>query len=261
MYDLGILGGMGSFATEDLYRRVLDNTEAASDQEYPDIVVLNKASIPDRSSYLLGNSRENPLDSLLDGIRDLNMLDVGRIIIPCNTAHAFYEEMQKESEAPILNMVQSTLKYISVKNPGASVCILGTLGTIRVGVYERYNQFGLKLFYPDENVCEQIHELIYDIKANAQEDREAFSKRLKNIMKQTAGSEKDVVFVAACTELSVLNPSSFSEYDVVDALELIAELSVLAMGKPLKPDRALDQNVLKQILPTMSSYDKFPSDL
>ncbi|MCD7745430.1 MAG: amino acid racemase [Lachnospiraceae bacterium] len=269
MYDLGILGGMGSEATETLFRMILSSTETEKDQDFPEMVILNKSSIPDRSAYLLGQSEENPLPVLQEGARELNLLQVGRIALPCNTAHAFYADIQAVSACPVINMLESSLEYIWRTRPGAQVCILGTLGTVRTKVYERYNHFSLDIVYPDDEGCEEVHSVIYDIKTGIHENMDELSGRLARVMQRTADvmaqeasgqkfSEKMApdaartgagapVFLLACTELSVLGAERFLQFDVLDAMGILAQVSVAAGSKKRKDSGIYDTQVIEEI--------------
>jgi aspartate racemase len=55
-----ILGGMGSLATESFVRLINQRTPTTSDQDYLDYLVVNHATIPDRSTYILDHSQPNP---------------------------------------------------------------------------------------------------------------------------------------------------------------------------------------------------------
>ncbi|MCD7883067.1 MAG: amino acid racemase [Lachnospiraceae bacterium] len=244
MYDLGILGGMGSEATETLFRMILSSTETQKDQDFPEMVILNKSSIPDRSAYLLGQSEENPLPVLQEGVRELNLLQAGRIALPCNTAHAFYADIQAVSDCPVINMLESSLEYIRRTRPGARVCILGTLGTVRTKVYEKYNHFSLDIVYPDEAGCEEVHSIIYDIKTGIHENMDALSDRLAQVMQRTA---EHPVFLLACTELSVLGAERFPQFDVLDAMGILAQVAVAAGSKKLKGGGIYDAQVIREI--------------
>ncbi len=269
MYDLGILGGMGSEATETLFRMILGSTETEKDQDFPEMVILNKSSIPDRSAYLLGKSEENPLPVLQKGARELNLLQVGRIALPCNTAHAFYADIQAVSDCPVINMLESSLEYIRRTRPGVRVCILGTLGTVRTRVYEKYNHFSLDIVYPDDAGCEEVHSVIYDIKTGIHENMDALTDRLARVMQRTASAmlrfdlEQDraeitagdaartgaegLVFLLACTELSVLGAERFPQFDVLDAMGILAQVSVAAGSKKLKDGGIYDTRVIEEI--------------
>ncbi len=232
MYDIGIIGGMGSLATKLLFEKILLKSGATKDQDYPEIAILNRSKIPDRSAFLLGESSENPLPALLTAITELNALGARRIAIPCNTSHAFYEELSQAATGTLLNMPRLALEYIATAFPKARVCILGTCGTKKLGLYDRANDLGLSLLYPDEENQKAIHQLIYEIKADSSSPTQIQRDSLYQIMIQlqheseNGQGDNPLIFLLACTELSLFSPEAFPDLAVVDALDVLARACV-----------------------------------
>ena len=77
-YDLGIIGGMGSEATVEIYKRIINRTKHTCDQEHMKIVILNNSIIPDRTNCILNNG-ENPLPYLNESIKDLENIENNKI--------------------------------------------------------------------------------------------------------------------------------------------------------------------------------------
>lgn len=133
MSHIGVLGGMGPAATVDFMAKLISLTPAQRDQDHLPVVVANLPQVPDRSAAILGTGA-NPLDALLRGIRLLNQSGAGLIVIPCNTSHHWYEEMQAASAAPILHIAQACMQRVT---PGTRTLLLGTRGALRSGFYQR----------------------------------------------------------------------------------------------------------------------------
>ena len=57
---IGILGGMGPAATADLMMKIIEMTDAKSDQEHIHIIVDNNTNIPDRTAAIL-HGGEDPV--------------------------------------------------------------------------------------------------------------------------------------------------------------------------------------------------------
>ena len=51
---LGVLGGMGPQATNTFYQRIIDRTQAETDQEHLRVLIWSDAKIPDRTAGILG---------------------------------------------------------------------------------------------------------------------------------------------------------------------------------------------------------------
>lgn len=109
---LGVVGGLGPFASSYFYDLVINKTNALKDQDHIDMIILNHASIPDRTSYILGNSKESPLEYLKSDVKLLENIGAKYILITCNTAHYFYNELQSITSVPILNMIEDTVIYV-----------------------------------------------------------------------------------------------------------------------------------------------------
>ena len=94
---LGVLGGMGPLATAYFMKITVDMTKADKDQEHIPMIVFNNTLIPDRTEYILDNNNPNPVPLLQDDAKKLENLGADVIAMPCNTAHMFFEEIQKKS--------------------------------------------------------------------------------------------------------------------------------------------------------------------
>ena len=99
-----ILGGMGTKATELFINELNSKCLAFKDQDYPNYLLFNHASVPDRTDYILGKSKNSPLEFLLEDIRQAENMNPMFYALPCNTAFYFYETLCKSTNAPILNM-------------------------------------------------------------------------------------------------------------------------------------------------------------
>jgi len=91
---------MGSLATAHFFRRIVECTEAATDQEHLDIIILNHARIPDRTEAILSKRHEPYLSLITKDAKELEKLGAENIAIPCNTSHYFYDEIQGSVKIP-----------------------------------------------------------------------------------------------------------------------------------------------------------------
>ncbi len=248
MYDLGILGGMGPLATALMFDLLLKNTVAAHDQEHLSILVANKTSIPDRTAFLLDADAPDPLPELLEGVEELNTIGVQQILIPCNTSHYFIEELQAASTSPIRNMLSTTLNYIAKSDLSKSVVVLGTLGTVKTKIYDKFKPDGLTIYYPDGANCREIHEIIYTIKQKGSQCLEESAKRLDVVISSMrAMFETPPTFLFGCTELSVLNTVLDDRVNLIDAMEITALTAITAAGKSINNTR-YDKKIIYSIV-------------
>ena len=195
---LGIIGGMGTQATACLYRMLHEQQSVAVEQEYIDVLLYSKPSIPDRTAYITGQSPESPLDALINAAKTLENAGVDCLVIPCATSHYFYDELIKAVNIPILNMLDTTAQY--AKTIGAKkVCLLATDGTIKGRFFHNsLEKRGIEVITPPDGVQADLMDLIYDIKRGEAVSSEA----LGCIVSKACDDGVDAV-VLGCTELCV----------------------------------------------------------
>lgn len=94
------------------YELLTENTDASCDQEHVDMLLSSRATIPDRTDYILGISDDNPLPSMLEETKRLSDAGCTVIAMTCNTAHYFYEALQASTSVPILNIGRLAVEEI-----------------------------------------------------------------------------------------------------------------------------------------------------
>ena len=137
MKRLGILGGMGPAASAEYITRLIQQTPATCDQEHIPFVLWNEPRTPDRSTSLR-NRDDRPLPYLLQGIQVLKDAGCNFIVIPCNTAHFWYDELIK-FQVPIIHIVDSVAYSLCDADvDSGTIGVMGTQATIELGLYQRH---------------------------------------------------------------------------------------------------------------------------
>lgn len=227
-----ILGGMGTLATESFIHTLNQRTEAHRDQDYLNYIVVNHATIPDRTAYIKDSSLENPELKLIDDIKLQSRLAPKFFVIPCNTAHYYFSELEKTTEIPILHMPRIAVEAIATHYPEAKrVAVLATEGTILTGVYrEELKAHGYEAVSPSDVLQEKVNRLIYqEVKENKNLNFELYHEILSDV-----ASEMDCeVTILGCTELSVLYDAYdlTKEFNIIDAQAETIHRTLVMMGK------------------------------
>ena len=233
---LGVLGGVGPLATIYFADLVIKMTDAKTDQEHIAMIILNHASIPDRTEYILDNKKPNPLPVMIADAQKLEKDGADYIVIPCNTAHYFFDEIQKSVRVPIINILEETVRYAEKTVPNLKCLgILATEGTIISGAYQNIiKKHGLDYRVPSEEDQKSLMHIIYDeVKAGEKVDICEFLRIVGELKKMGC----DAV-ILGCTELSVIKKDfNLSRHDIVDSMECLARASILLCGKPLKAEQ------------------------
>ncbi|MCF0231004.1 MAG: amino acid racemase [Enterococcus sp.] len=219
-----IIGGMGTQATELFVHELNSKVNAKKDQDYPNYLLFNHASVPDRTAYILGQSELCPFDFLSEDIKQLEPLKPNFIAIPCNTSHYFYEDLQALTSIPILHMPRLAVQRVKIRFPFTKkVGIVATTGTLKSGIYDKeILDAGYEPVMPDTALQEKVMKLLYDdIKQKDYVDRQLYHDIIHTMTKQF---DADVV-ILACTELSVAQKRCrINDVFVIDAqLALVDE--------------------------------------
>lgn len=230
---LGILGGLGPLATVYFMDLIVKLTEAAKDQDHISMIVLNHPAIPDRTEFILDNTKPNPLPVMIGDAKKLQTAGADYVVMPCNTAHFFYEQIQKNITIPMLNIIEETVKFAIEKKSGIKrLGILATKGTISAGAYQNMcRKYGIDCFVPSISDEESLMNIIYNqVKAGNKVDIDEFLKIVSNMKADGC----DAV-ILGCTELSIINKDfNLQRDDIIDSLEVLAERSIELCGKKRK---------------------------
>lgn len=219
-------------ATAYYMELVVKMTEAKYDREHVPMIIYNKPAVPDRTEYILGKSKDSPLDAMVTIGKSLVNLGVEHIAIPCITAHYFYDELLKNIGVPIINMLGETAQYLKA-NRVDKVGIMATDGTIWGGFFKaELESKGIKVVTPGEIGQKKVMSIIYDdIKANRPFNLESFKsveKELKDMGAQ--------VIILGCTELSLIKRDGKTGEGFIDAMEVLAARSIELSGAVLKEE-------------------------
>lgn len=222
MKKVGVLGGLGPKATVYFMDMIISATNALKDQDHIDMMVFNHASIPDRTSYILDKSNDNPIPYLIDDANKLQELGCDFLVMPCNTSHFMYDEINESVNIPLINMPKEVCEIINNNKQIKKVGIMATLGTLQAKVYEKYLE--KEIYYPDEVTNLEVMDLIYNkVKKGLSVSKKEFYKVLDKYFEHDC----DIV-IMGCTELSVIvrDNDLYSDNRLIDSLKVLVDKTV-----------------------------------
>lgn len=228
---VGVLGGMGPYATLAFFKALLDQTPAKKDWEHLRVIIDDNPHIPSRTRYLLYNE-ELPFDGMLESCIKLQQYPVDFIALPCNSAAIFVPTLQKRIDVPILNICEVTAKALAATYPQAKhVAVLGAYVTYTARLYEPFlADRGIMLVNHGSEIQDAVVDLIEELKlgnpnANQVIKFQALLQRLKTDFRVDAA-------ILGCTELNCL-PAFERDIPLIDLnLELARSAVSLARGIP-----------------------------
>ena len=213
---IGILGGMGTQAGLDFCNKLAILYRGKIDQEYPLFLLYIKSNIPGRPESIgvqkgnLSNRSINKksekkyslvLNSLLDGCKVLKRSKCKFIVIPCNTAHYWYDDLRKKIKLPIINMPKEVYKH-TIRNckKKSSIGLLATEGTLKTGVYDKFFNKNFNLIYPNKTTqVNSVNKAIQYVKMGKVKEANKIIKPAKNYLR----GKKCKKIILGCTELPI----------------------------------------------------------
>ena len=230
---VGILGGMGPQATVDLMRQIVRATPAAAERDHVRMIVDCNPRVPARSAALSG-AGPSPGPELARMARGLVAAGADVLAMPCNTAHAFADEIESAVDVPLLHMIDLAVEAAASSIPGIErIGLLATRGTRRTRLFhDRFEALGLALVEPDEEGQRVLDGLIVKVKTHdpTDRDRDALQALLVDLVER--GSD---VVVAGCTEVPLLLPAAPAAR-IVDPSDVLAR-AVVRFCKEAGDDR------------------------
>tara|TARA_B110000196_G_scaffold91688_1_gene79415 strand:- start:53 stop:751 length:699 start_codon:yes stop_codon:yes gene_type:complete len=196
---IGILGGMGTQAGLDFCNKLTILNRGKIDQKYPLFILYNKSNIPGRPENL--HKYNKVLKSLMTGCLLLQRNKCKFIVIPCNTAHYWYDDLQRKIKIPIISMpkeVYSHAKKNCKKN--SKIGILATEGTLKTNVYNKFFNKNFTLICPKKSLqIKSVNKAIKYVKMGKIKNAEKAIKAAVNYLIKM----KCRKIILGCTELPI----------------------------------------------------------
>ena len=196
---IGILGGMGTQAGLDFCNKLAKLNKGKTDQQYPLFVLYNKSNIPNRPENL--HKYNKVLKSLLAGCKFLEKSKCKFIVIPCNTAHYWFDDLQKKTKIPIISMPKEVYAHsIKTCKKNSIIGLLATEGTLKTGVYNKFFDKKYKLINPGKLVQKNnVNKAIKLVKMGKIKDAEkAIRPAVNSLIKMKCSK-----IILGCTELPI----------------------------------------------------------
>lgn len=229
---LGIIGGLGPLATAWFYELVTRMTKADCDQDHLDIMILSKPGIPDRTAYIIDKNKKNPVPEIIISGRQLAAQGAEILVMPCVTAHCFYDQIDQALTVPVVNMISETAECL--KQEGFHrVGLMATDGTIGCQLFQRtLDSLGIETVIPDRKSQQGIMHIIYNnIKADREIEMGYFERARDDLRKK--GAE---VIILGCTELSLIKRDYSIGSGYLDSLEVLAKCAIERCSGQLRPE-------------------------
>lgn len=222
---VGVLGGMGPLATIDFMRKMIEATPATSDQEHVPVVVSSIPQVADRTAAFRGEG-DSPLAAMVASGRRLVDAGAGLIVMPCNTAHLWWDALAPALGLPMLHLVDAALaEGVARFGTGARLGLLATDATIASGLYPNRTPAGSGLQWLLPTAVEMLQGVMPGIAAVKAGDLPAARGLLLPVAEALARRGAQAL-VLGCTEIPLVIPAAGAPLPVIDATEALARRAV-----------------------------------
>ena len=209
----------------DLFSKIVKATPVQTEQDHLRIVIVNNPKIPNRSQAILSGRTAEAIAQLQETARSLERAGADFIVMPCNTAHAFFSHLEEAVSVPVVNMVEETVRKLREAMPSArKVGLLATTGTVKARVYEKaLSSRGIETLVPDETDQEAVMEAVMAIKEKAGHGR------AEDVLRGIAGRlvERGAeAIIGGCTEVPLALGQEGVSVPFLDSTEILAETAV-----------------------------------
>lgn len=220
---VGVLGGMGPAATLDFLRKMLEATPAQRDQDHVPVVVSSIPQVPDRSAAYRGEGA-SPLAAMVASAQRLVAAGAGLVVVPCNTAHLWFDAVQAAVGLPMLHLVDAALAEAGEQvGAGARIGLLATDATLASGLY--VNRAGAQVQWMLPTAVEVIERVMPGIAAvkagDAARGTAALQAAAEALVRRGAQA-----LVLGCTEIPLALRPEHAAVPLIDATAALARRAV-----------------------------------
>ena len=208
-------------ATVDLFAKIVESTPAHFDQDHLKIIVYNNPQIPSRIEAIL-NGAESPSHELIRSAQFLEQSGADILVMPCNTAHYWYPDIQQSIHVKLIHMIDHTAEYLLSKRKGGQVMLLATAATVQAGLYQTaFAARDLSLQLPGSEEQHIVSCAIEQAKAGKIQEN-PYLKGLADLIAVYRQSGVDA-FIAGCTEIPLLFDQLPGDFCRIDPTRLLAQ--------------------------------------
>ena len=243
---IGILGGMGTQAGLDFCNKLAILNRGKIDQEYPLFLLYNKSNIPGRPESIgvqtkyLSNKKKSKiilkkynkvLKSLLLGCKLLQKNKCKFIVIPCNTAHYWYDDLKKKIKIPIINMPNEVFKYTKKKcKKNSKIGLLATEGTLKTNLYHNFFSKEYNLIQPSKNIQKKsVNRAIKLVKmGNVRSAAKTIKPAINSLIKMNCKK-----IILGCTELPIAI-FAFKSFKNIKSSKIFLDPNLILANSALK---------------------------
>ena len=224
MKKIGIIGGLGSFASSYLLKQILtlsaQHHDIHNDDDYPEIILHSMASAglkPD------GQYKPEFLRDLVFNSHNLARLNVDVIAIACNTIHENYDFLHSKIRTPLLNIVDISARKLKAHNVSDIAVLCSSFSREKEVHRKVFDSYGIHTQYLENvELRVKLDQIIFDVLRG----RFGYQQlaNLNEIIQHYR--QQNLPVLLGCTELTVLYEQLEHTENIYDSSFLLAQYIV-----------------------------------
>lgn len=214
---LGILGGMGPAASCNWYKSILEilttKYKVVQDNEYPEIYLFS-LSMDGWSERGIDNEKVAKTQ-LIEAIKKMELLGVDYIIMACNTAHRFYEDLKKVTTTNFISLISVCINHVEERGY-RTVGVISSESTNRYYLYKKkLEDRGIKCITIDiKKEQPYINGIIKAVQSGTQGEKEMNLLKYYVYRMQKKGAQ---AVILGCTELPLCISQNYVKIPLIDS--------------------------------------------
>ena len=197
---IGVLGGMGTYATINLFNEYAKVFTAKKEWERPRIIIDNRCTMPSRvRAYLYHEKVDELVNEMSESMDYLTKAGATKIILACMTSHLFLDKIYQnvpKLKGKVLNLIENCTSIIN-DDGIKEVYLLGSEGTIDSKIFQNeLAKYNIKCNVPSEEDYKTLRDVIEAVKQND------YNEEIENKFLSLINRDKYVIL--GCTELPIL---------------------------------------------------------
>lgn len=220
---IGVLGGMGPEATASFYMKIIKETEVSKDQDHLRTIIDSNPKIPDRTQAIL-NDGPSPVSKMIETANNLKVAGASVVVMPCITAHYFYDAIQKEVDIPMHHVLKGLNKYLDEKYPDVKkIGVLSTTATKKTQLFQTHIKSKETVFPGEHEQEHKVMEAIYGEKGIKQGNTGDYPQSLLvETAERLINEEGCELIIGGCTEVELVLNSSNLSVPFIDPMRVAA---------------------------------------
>ncbi len=199
-FVIGVLGGMGTYATINLFNEYAKVFKAEKEWDRPRIIIDNRCTMPSRvRAYLYNEKVDELVNEMSESMDYLTKAGANKIILACMTSHLFLPKIYEKVpllKGKVLNLIENCAKVINEDNI-KEVYLLGSEGTIDSKIFQNeLEKYGITCNVPTIDDYKTLRNVIEAVK------QDNYTIETKKEFLSLVNRSKYVIL--GCTELPIL---------------------------------------------------------